>query len=77
MEHPDLNILIQRWIHEDMIRRATLARRIPAAKSVNRIRVVAGGTLMAIGARIAATPRTLRQRPTIGEMPIVGSTRNT
>lgn len=75
MEHPDLNILIQKSIHNDRIRTAAGMRHRPVSHAVNRMRIIAGNALMAIGARIAASPGPVNPQPSLGGMPIAARTR--
>lgn len=72
MEHPDLNYLIQREIQRDRIRNASTARLMPQAIAIHPLRQHAGRVLIAMGTRLAATPRPVTTRPAIGGIAIAG-----
>lgn len=72
MEHPDLNFLIQREIQNDRIRKAQNRRQMPRHIAIHPFRRIAGAFLIAVGSRIAASPRTPATRPAIGGVALAG-----
>jgi hypothetical protein len=72
MEHPDLNFLIQREIQNDRIRAANARRQVPEPITTHPLRRIAGGILITMGSKIAATPRPAAGRPAIGGVALAG-----
>lgn len=76
MEHPDLNLLIHKSMSDERIRRAASRQERPAPSHVSHFRVITGTTLMAIGARIAASPRPVTSRQPLPDMSVTNGVRN-
>jgi hypothetical protein len=72
MEHPDLNFLILREIQNDRLREARAERRKPTSTAIHPLRRIAGSFLIAMGNRIAASPRPATGRPAIGGVALAG-----
>jgi hypothetical protein len=72
MEHPDLNFLIQREIQDDRIRQARAQRLTPKSIAIHPFRRIAGGFLITMGNKIAATQRPITSKPAIGGVALAG-----
>jgi hypothetical protein len=72
MEHPDLNFLIQREIQNDRIREARSERLMPKSIAIHPFRRIAGGFLITMGNKIAATQRPITSKPAIGGVALAG-----
>jgi hypothetical protein len=72
MEHPDLNFLIQREIQRDRIEQARVKRQMPIAIPTHPLRRTAGAFLIAVGTRLAPSPRQAAGRPAIGGVALAG-----
>lgn len=72
MEHPELSYLIQCEIQNDRIRAARNRRQMPRSASVHPVRRIAGSFLIAMGTRLAPSPRPVASRPAIGGAALAG-----
>ena len=72
MQHPDLNFLILREIQNDRVREGRNQRLTPKSIATHPFRRIAGSFLIAMGTRLAATPRPAASRPAIGGVALAG-----
>ena len=72
MEHPELNFLIQREIQNDRIRKAQDRRQMLQRVEVHPVRRMVGSFLIAMGSRLAPSPRPTASRPAIGGVAMAG-----